>query len=88
MGRNKGKYDSYLIGLFYNPRTSYSIYLDVFRNNVERALDTVNNIIILGDMNEDLFKVSKGAKIRNPTMHYLKDVLLFDPLHNTISQLS
>ena len=36
-----------------------------------------NNIIILEDMNEDLL---------NPNMHHLKDVLLLDSLHNTISE--
>ena len=45
--------------------------------NIEKALDTTNNIIILGDMNEDLF---------NPNMHYLKDVLLINSLHNTITE--
>ena len=40
-------------------------------------LDISNNIIILGDMNEDLL---------NPNMHNLKNVLLLNFLHNIISE--
>ena len=40
-------------------------------------IDITNNIIILGDMNEDLL---------NPNMHHLKDVLLLNSLHNIISE--
>ena len=46
--------------------------------NIAKALGTTtNNIIILGDMNEDLL---------NPNMHKLKDVLLLKSLHNIISE--
>ena len=41
------------------------------------GLGTTNNIIILGDMNEDLL---------NPNMHKLKDVSLLKSLHNIISE--
>ena len=42
-----------------------------------KGLDAINNTIILGDMNEDLF---------NPNMHNLKDVLLINSLHNIIPE--
>ena len=69
--------DIYLIGLFYSQRTADAIFFDSLNKNIEKALDITNNIIILGDMNEDLF---------NPNMHNLKDVLLLNSLHNIISE--
>ena len=59
--------DIYLIGLFYSPWTADAIFFDSLNKNIEKALDITNNIIILGDMNEDLFNSNK---------HNLKDVLL------------
>ena len=69
--------ESYLIGLFYSPQTADAVFFDALNKNIERALDITNNIIILGDMNEDLL---------NPNMHHLKDVLLLNSLHNIISE--
>ena len=69
--------ESYLIGLFYSPRTADAVFFDALNKNIERALDITNNIIILGDMNEDLL---------NPNMHHLKDVLLLNSLHKIISE--
>ena len=69
--------DIYLIGLFYSPRTADTLSLILSTKNNENALDTTNNIIILGGMNEDLF---------NPNMYNLKDVLLINSLHNTITE--
>ena len=72
--------DIYLIGLFYSPQTAdKEIFFDSLNKNIEKALDITNNIIILGDMNEDLL---------NPNMHNLKDVLLLNSLHNSISDLT
>ena len=45
--------------------------------NIEKAPDTTNNIVILGDMNEDLL---------NPNMHNLKEVLLLNSIYKTISE--
>ena len=58
-------------------RTADAIFIDSFNKNIEKALDITSNIIILGDMNEDLF---------NPNMHNLKDVLLLNSLHTIISE--
>ena len=52
------------------------IYFDSLDKNIERALDTTSNIIIVGDMNEDLL---------NPNLHNLKDILILYSL-NIISQ--
>ena len=43
--------------------------------NIRNTLDTNNNIIILGDINEGVLY---------PNLHNLKDVLLINSLHNII----
>ena len=64
--------ESYLIGLFYSPRTADAVFFDALNKNIEKVLDLSNNIIILRDMNEDLL---------NPNMYHLKDVLRLNSLH-------
>ena len=39
--------DIYLIGLFYSPRTADTRFFDSLNKNIDKALDTTNNIIIL-----------------------------------------
>ena len=68
--------ESYLIGLFYGPRTADPFFYALSKN-IEKALDITSNIIILGDMNED---------IRNLRLHNLKDVLLLNSLQNIIDE--
>ena len=69
--------ESYLTGLFYSPWTADASFFDALSKNIEKALDITNDIIILGDMNEDLL---------NPKIPHLKDVLLLNSLHNIISE--
>ena len=69
--------ECYLIGLFYSPRTADVIFCIALNKNVEKALDITNNIITLGDMNEDLL---------NPSMHNLKYILLLNSLHKIKSE--
>ena len=69
--------ESYLIGLSYSPQTAGVVFFDALNKNIEKVLDITNNIIILGDTNENLL---------NPNMHHLKDVLLLNSLHNIISE--
>ena len=69
--------ECYLIGLFYSPRTADVIFIDALNKNIEKALDITNNIITLGNMNEDLL---------NPNTHNLKDILLLHSLHNIKSE--
>ena len=52
-------------------------FLDSLNKNIEKALDISNNVIIVGDMNEDLL---------NPNYHNLKDILILNSLNNVISQ--
>ena len=63
--------------MFYSPRTADANFFDSLNKNIEKALDISINILILGDMNEDLL---------NLNMHNLKDVLLLNSLHNIISE--
>ena len=67
----------YLIGTFYSPRTADAIFFGSLNKNIEKALDITNNVIIVGDMNEDLF---------NPKVHSLKNILILNSLNNVISQ--
>ena len=46
---------------------------DALNKNIEKTLDISSNIIILGDMNEDLL---------NSRLHNLRDVLLLNSLQN------
>lgn len=44
----------YLIGVFYSPKTADSRFFDVLNQNIEKAFECTQNIVILGDLNEDL----------------------------------
>lgn len=66
---------NYLIGLFYSPRPFDRSFFDCLSLNIECALDTSRNIILLGDMNEDLL---------NLNYHNLKDVLIVNSMQNTV----
>ena len=63
--------------MFYSPRTADAIFFDSLNKNIVGLRYIINKIIILGDMNEELL---------NPNMHNLKYVLLFNSLHNIISE--
>ena len=67
--------ESYLVGLFYSTRPADTFYDALNKKKIEKAQDIINNIIILGDINEDLL---------NPNIHHLKDVLLPSSLLNII----
>ena len=38
----------YLIGTFYSPRTSDANFFDSLNENIEKALDITNNVMIVG----------------------------------------
>ena len=63
--------------MFYSPRTSDANFFDSLNKNIEKALDIINNVIIVGDMNEDLL---------NSNVHNLKGILILNSLNNVISQ--
>ena len=66
-----------LIGTFYSPKTSDSLFFEKINKNIEKAYEITHNIVILGDLNEDLF---------NPNFRKLKDILNINSLQNVISE--
>lgn len=69
--------NNYLLGLFYSPRTADSHFFDNLHLNIEKAYDFSKRMIIIGDLNEDLF---------NLNFHNLKDLLIINSLQNTINE--
>jgi exonuclease III len=66
-----------LIGVFYSPKTADREFFHNFNMNIEAAYNISKNLILLGDLNEDLF---------NPNFHNLKNVLYINSLKNTIDK--
>ena len=72
----KARNESVLLGVFYSPRTLDANFLDGLNRNIEKALEISTNVIVLGDLNEDLL---------NPNVHGLKDVMILNSLVNVVS---
>ena len=72
----KARNDSVLLGVFYSPRTSDANFLNGLNRNIEKALEISTNVIVLGDLNEDLL---------NPNVYGLKDVMILNSLVNVVS---
>ena len=72
----KTKDEKYLIGLFYSPVTSDANYFGCFNRNLEKAFYITYNVILVGDLNEDLL----NSNYRN-----LRDILLINSLQNVIT---
>ena len=72
----KTKDEKYLIGLFYSPVTSDTNFFNCFNRNLEKAFDITDNVILVGDLNEDLL----NSNYRN-----LRDILLINSLQNVIT---
>ena len=73
---NKARNKTVLLGIFYSPRTSDANFLNGLNRNIEKALEISTNVIVLGDLNEDLL---------NPNVHGLKDVMILNSLVNVVS---
>ena len=43
----------FLLGTFYSPKSQDRTFFEALDRNIEKALDSCRNIIILGDLNED-----------------------------------
>ncbi|MCG8046320.1 MAG: reverse transcriptase domain-containing protein [Candidatus Thiodiazotropha endolucinida] len=67
---------SFLLGVFYSPKTSDLNFFNKFNDNIELAQQNTNNLIIVGDLNDDLL---------NDRNYLLKDVLLLNSLENIIT---
>ena len=72
----RARNESFLLGLFYSPRTADANFFEGLNRNIEKAQEISPNIIILGDLNEDLF---------NPNFHCLKDIMLLNSLINVVN---
>ncbi|MCG8095193.1 MAG: hypothetical protein JAZ17_16505 [Candidatus Thiodiazotropha endolucinida] len=68
---------NYLLGVFYSPRTADFDFFHSLNLNLEEALDISKNLIILGDLNEDLL---------NSNFHNLKDLITINSLQNIIHE--
>ena len=73
----KQKSESFLLGVLYSPKTSDATFFEQLNRNIESALDISQNVIIVGDFNDDLL---------NDNKHYLKDVLLINSFRNIIEE--
>ena len=75
LGQNRQKRESFLLGVFYSPKTSDRTFFDKLNDNIELAQQMSTNITIVGDLNEDYLK----------DRNHLKDALLLSSLTNVIS---
>ena len=68
-------FQSILLGVLYSPKSSDANVFAQLDLNIEAALNISKNVIIVGNINEDLLNDSK---------QYLKDVLLINSLHSRV----
>ena len=73
----KTKHDVYCLGVFYSPRRADQYFVNQLNLNIEKVYENTKNIIIVGDLNEDLL---------NPNMYHLRNFLLLNPKINIISE--
>ena len=73
----KVKTESFLIGVFYSPTTSNSQFFNSLNLNIEKAFEYSKNLILVGDLNEDLL---------NPNFHNLKDLVLINSMIQVITE--
>ena len=66
----------FLVGTFYSPKPQDRTFFEALDRNIEKALDSSRNIIILGDLNEDFL----NEKYRN-----LHDIVRTNSLQNVIN---
>jgi hypothetical protein len=63
--------------LFYSTKTADVDFFNSFNRNIENALEITDNIVLLGDLNEDLL---------NPNFHNLKNIMLINSLKNIVKE--
>ena len=66
----------FLLGTFYSPKPQDQLFFDAFNRNIEKAMELSQNLVIVGDLNEDLL---------NDNFRNLRDTLLVNSLRNIIS---
>lgn len=73
----KQKSQILLFGIFYSPKTCDKLFFELLNQNLEKAYESTKNVVILGDLNEDLLNVSN---------HNLKNVLLVNSMKNIVTE--
>ena len=66
-----------LLGVFYSPKTADIDFFNSLNNNLEKAYDISQNLLLLGDFNEDLL---------NCNYYHLKDLFYINSLKNVINE--
>jgi hypothetical protein len=67
----------YLLGTFYSPKPSDADFFTCFNRNIDKAFELSNNIMIVGDLNENLLI---------PNNRKLTDILLLNSMINIIKE--
>lgn len=55
--------NNFLVGLFYRPPNSGVDYWDLFEENIELASEKNSDIVILGDLNQDMIQLDNNSHI-------------------------
>ncbi len=71
----KTQRDSFFIGTIYRTPSSTVEFWDLLNRNLEYVCDQTNNIILVGDVNEDQL---------NTNNHRLKDIMIMNTMKNVI----
>ncbi|MCG8048538.1 MAG: reverse transcriptase domain-containing protein [Candidatus Thiodiazotropha endolucinida] len=74
---------TFLAGLFYRPPNSLSDYWNSFENNIDNALDTNLDVIILGDLNHDMLKQDRNSKLQRIMSKYNLHNMILEPTRVT-----
>ena len=67
----------YLLGTFYSPKPQDRVFFESLDRNIEKAMEYSQNIVILGDLNEDLL---------NENYKNLRDIMMTNSFQNIITE--
>ena len=65
-----------MIGLFYSPGTADAVFFNNFNANIDKVYEISRNLILVGDLNEDLLIMNCRT---------LRDILLINSMQNVIN---
>ncbi len=75
MDSNKTQRDSYFIDTIYRPPSSGVEFWELLNRNLVYVIDKSDNVIIVGDINEDQLNVHNRRLKDIMTMNYMKNVI-------------
>ena len=67
----------FLLGTFYSPKPQDRVFFESLDRNIEKAMEYSQNIVILGDLNEDLL---------NENYKNLRDIMMINSFQNIITE--